>query len=309
MRSAAFVFLVIYTARSACIAVPGDRIRAQDLSRAVPLFQSAPPEEVIGFAPFPGVTRVLTSREMLLAARRFGLQTTSGEAMPSVCIERVVHPLSPEEVRNALLAALHCEPFTCDVARLEILEFSNQPLPPGRLSFPLAALNRPPADVPESAVIWSGQLIYDLRRSLSVWAKVRITVNREVIVARESIPKTSIIHAGQITTTRMSMFPLPEPLPPNPAGVIGKVARREIHTGERIVAQALEDGQDVIRGETVSVVVLTGGASISLAAVAASSGNKGETVLIRNPSTGKIFRAKIEDRKRVLVHATAGSDL
>ena len=309
MRPAALLVLTAALAHSACIAVPGDRILARDLAAAVPLFQAVAPDQVIGFAPFPGVTQVLTSRDILLAARRYGLQTPSGEALPSVCVERVLHPLLPDELRAALLAALRCGALPCDVAHLEILEFSNQPFPPGRLFFQLSALNRPPAGNPESPVIWPGQLVYDAQRSLRVWAKVRIAVNREILVAAETIPKRSVIRAGQVSTARVPMFPLPEPLPLLPPAVIGKWARREIRAGQRIVAEALEDPKDVVRGETVRVTVVDGAATITLDAVAGSSGNKGDSVLIHNPSTGKTFQAQVEDRKRVVVNATPESIL
>src|SRR5579862_4138361 len=125
MRTIAVFAVMAGLARAACVAVPSSKILARDLSNAIPLFQALDPGAIIGLAPLPGTVRVLSSRDIFLTARRYGLAFPGGETAPSLCVERMVRRLSIEEVRAALLSAL-------DIvgARLEILEFSNQPLPP-----------------------------------------------------------------------------------------------------------------------------------------------------------------------------------
>lgn len=88
---------------------------------------------------------------------------------------------------------------------------------------------------------------------------------------------------------------------------MGKAARRAIPAGQRIVPEALGDPKDVSQGETVHVKVVDGAATITLAAVAQSSGTKGESILVHNPSSGKSFRAVIEARGQVIVVPTPGS--
>src|SRR5579863_936675 len=132
MKTAAILVIVSSWATAACIAVPSDKILARDLSAAIPLFQALDPEAIIGFSPFPGTERVLSSRELLLIVRRYGLAFPAGEPAPSVCIQRIVRSLSIEELRAAMLSAIDNSE-----GRLEILEFSNKPLPPGRLVFQL----------------------------------------------------------------------------------------------------------------------------------------------------------------------------
>jgi flagella basal body P-ring formation protein FlgA len=304
MRTAAILVVVAGLARAACVAVPSDKILARDLSAAIPLFQTLDPETIIGLSPFPGTERVLSSGDVVLAARRYGLAFPAGEQTPTVCVERVVRPLSIEEVRAALFSALDTPG-----GRLEVLEFSNKSLPPGRLVFSLSALNKPPGNNPQTPVIWPGKLMYDDQHSLSVWAKVRISVDREIIVAKDTIPKGEVIRAEQIASTRVPQFPLPESPPSSASGVVGKVARRAIQSGQKIVPEALDDPKDVIQGETVHVKVVDGAATITLDAVAQSSGNKGDRILVHNPSSGKSFRALIEDRSRVIVVTATGSTL
>jgi flagella basal body P-ring formation protein FlgA len=299
MRTFAIFAVVAGLARAACVAVPSSKILARDLSTAIPLFQAIDPGAIIGFAPFPGTVRVLSSRDIFLTARRYGLAFPAGEEAPSLCVERMVRQLSMEEVRAALLSALGIAGV-----RLEILEFSNQALPPGALAFQRASLSQPPGNNPETPVIWRGKLIYEDQHSLTVWAKVKISVDREVFLAADTIPKGAVIRAEQVATLRISQFPSLEPVPGLPLVAAGKVARRTFAAGQRIVAELLDDPKDVLRGETVHVHAMDGGASIRFDAIAQSSGQKGEIVMVHNPSSGKNFRALIAGREQVVVQGT-----
>jgi flagella basal body P-ring formation protein FlgA len=299
MRILALFAVVAGLANAACIAVPSSRISARDLSTAVPLFQALDPETMIGFAPFPGTVQVLSSRDVVLTGRRYGLAFPPGEMAPSVCVERIVRHLSIEEVREALLSALDIEGV-----QLEVLEFSNQPLPPGQLAFQRTLLNKPPANNPQMPVIWRGKLSYDDQRSLTVWAKVRISVEHEIFLAKETIAKGAVIGADQIASTRIRQFPSLEPSSGLPPVVAGKVARRTLPAGQPIPAEALDNLTDVLRGETVHVQATDGGASIRFDAIAQSSGQRGEIITVHNPWNGRGFRALIEGPKQVIVRGT-----
>ncbi len=296
MRASAIFGLVAGLARAACIAVPSTHIVARDLSLAIPLFQGLKPDTVIGFAPFPGNVRVLSSRDVALTARRYGLAFPSGEIAPSVCVERVLRHLSLDEMRLALLSALDITGV-----QLEVLDFSNQALPPGQLSFQRALLNKPPGDSPQASVIWRGKLIYDDGRSLVVWAKVIISVDRQIFLAKETIPKGSVIRADQIATAHIRQFPSPEFATGSPLILAGKVARRTLVAGQPIVAGELDTFKDVLRGATVHVRAIDGGASIRFDAIAQASGQKGEIIMVHNPSSGRNFRALIEGQGQVVV--------
>jgi len=293
-------------AQAACIAVPTDRIVARDLWASIPLFQALDPETVIAFSPFPGTERVLSSRDIVLAARRHGLTFPAGQPAPNLCVGRVVRALSIEEVRAALRSAIN-DPAERLEIDLEILDFSNKPLPPGRLVFQLAALNKPPADNVQSPVIWPGKLIYDGQHSLSVWAKVRIWAPRQVFLAKQSIARGDVIRADEVASAIVPQFPWPASPPSSSSGVVGKIARHAISAGQRIALEALAGPQDVLEGDTVHVKVVDGAAIIILDGVAQSSGTQGGSILVHNPSTGKTFRAVIEDRTHVLVVFTPES--
>lgn len=189
MKLALILFSIAVSTDAGCISVSSDRIVAGDLREAVPLFETLDPGTPIGFTPLPGTQRILSSRELTLIAQRHGLALSTRLIIPSVCVERAVRSISREEMHDALVAALGVPD-----AELELLEFSEQPAPAGRLEFQRATLAKPSSEA-DAPVIWRGRLLYDGGRSVMVWAKVRITVDRTVLVASEDIAVGSVIRA------------------------------------------------------------------------------------------------------------------
>ncbi len=300
MKLVLILLAVAVSACAGCITVSSDRIVAGDLREAVPILETLDPQTPIGFTPLPGTQRTLSSRELTLIAQRHGL-ATPGLVISSVCVERSVRPISREEMHDALIAGLGMPD-----AELELLEFSNQPAPRGRLEFQRATLTKPPAEATDAPVTWRGKLVYDGGRSVMVWAKVRITVDRAVLEASEDIAVGSIIRANQIKEVHHRRFPVPAASTSIQDAIIGKVARRNIPAGSEFIASALGEVKDINQGEKVQVNVIDGLASLSLEAIAESSGRKGESILVHNPSTGKNFRAIVEDRGKVVVKSSPG---
>jgi flagella basal body P-ring formation protein FlgA len=299
MRLALILVALSVLLPAECVPVAAGKIIARDLAGAVPLFARLDPETVIGFAPFPGVQRVLSARELRLVAERHGLDPEG--SIQSVCVERATNPVDPVQLNQTLVAALGIAD-----ARLEVLDFSKQLVPAGRLEFSLTGLNKPPADAADAPVVWRGRLAYDGDRSLAVWAKVRITVERPVLLTAEQIAAGTTIRAGQLKMVQAAQFPFSEPWLDSVSQAEGKIARRQILAGQRIPPAALAEPQDVHRADQVRVRVVDGQATLSLDAVAESSGSKGDAIMIRNPSTGKIFRATVEDKGLAVVRSTVG---
>lgn len=282
-----------------CVAVNSGRIFARELTGAVPAFSGMDPETVIGFTPLPGVQRVLSARELQAVARHAGLSMDT--PVPAVCVERSVRPIERPDLQATLLAALGVR----DV-RLEIVDYSNTLVPLGRFEFPITGLSKPPADAPDTAVIWHGRLVYDGDRSMAVWAKARITVERPALVATEQIVAGTTFRPEQFKMARIAQFPLAAVTPGTAADVIGKTARRTILAGQAIFAEYLTTPRDVAAGERVHVRVVDGLAALSLEAIAQSAGSKGEFITVRNPASGKTFRGTVEDKGKVVVRPSEG---
>jgi flagella basal body P-ring formation protein FlgA len=290
MKIFSIFLLCAALADAECVAVAHERILAKDLAPAVPMFQALDPETALGFAPLAGTRRVFSGHELRLIARQHSIDAPEA-GVPDLCVTRLVTPLLREQIEKALEKSL-----AMPDARIEILDFSSQPLPLGALEFRLSGLARPPAAQPENPVIWRGRLVYDGNRSASIWAKVRISVERTWLVAAEDIAARQPIRSEQIRTESNRVFPFPATEPLSADSVAGKLAQRTIHPGQRIAANALQDAPDVTRGETVRVNVTEGLASLTLDAVARSGGRKGDVILLHNPSTGRDFQAVIADK-------------
>jgi flagella basal body P-ring formation protein FlgA len=281
----------------ACVQVSSDKILVRDLLAAAPALQGVDSETPVGFTPLPGTQRVIFGRELTLIARRHGLTLTDA---PDVCVERELRSISADEMQAALTAALGIPD-----AQLELVEFSTQPLPLGRLDFQRSALNQPPPGAQATPVIWRGKLIYDGRHSAVVWAKVRIEADRPVYVASEDISTGALINDGQIKKINVKQFPSAGPSLDAAGDIIGKIARRRIPAGQRLVAGMLEEAKDIARGDIIQVRVIDGLATLSFEGIAESSGKKGETILVHNSASGRNFRAVVEEKGKALVRPTS----
>ena len=303
MKTILISFVLAALARAGCVAVSSDQIMARDLRDAAPPLQKLDPETPLGFSPLPGTQRILSARALTLIAHRHGLTLTSGDGMmPSVCVERAVRRISREEMKAALVGALGMAD-----AELELIEFSEQPVPLGRLEFSRAGLNKPPLLAPDNPVLWRGRLVCDGQRSVMIWAKVKISADRAVLVASEDIAMKTVVGASQIKDAHERQFPFVEPSLVSRDEIIGKIARRLIPAGQKFAASALSEPMDISKGDTVHVKVVDGSATLSLDAVAQSPGKKGESILVHNPTTGRNFRAVVDEKGKATVRSSPGS--
>jgi flagella basal body P-ring formation protein FlgA len=298
MRLILALTLAAAAASGACVPVSSEKILAGDLVDAIPLLRELAPDTLVGYAPLPGTLRVVSGRELTLIALRHGVVLSD---VPDVCITRASRVITEAEMLAALQAALGIPE-----AKLDVEDFSKQPLPPGRLEFRRATLSQPPLIAPDSPVIWRGRLVYDQHHSAAVWAKVRITVDRSIFVAAQDIAAGATIRGNEFKAATVSEFPFSAPTLDSPGEITGKIARRSIRAGQRITAAALEQPKDVVLGDIVQVRVVDGQATLCFDGIAASSGQKGDTILVHNSASGRNFRAVVEEKGRAVVRPSVG---
>jgi flagella basal body P-ring formation protein FlgA len=298
MRLILGLMVAASVAPGACLQISSDRVVVRELLDAAPQLRVLDPETPVGFAPLPGTIRVISGRELTRIALRQGVAISG---VPDLCIGRVLRPLTPSEMQATLAAALGIGD-----AHLDVEEFSSQPLPPGRLEFQRSTLSQPPLNAPGSAVIWRGKLIYDPHHSAAVWAKVRIAVDRSIFLASRDIPAGAVVRDVEIQLSTVHEFPFSGPTLDSSNEIVGKVARHNIRTGQRITANALDEPKDVARGDVVQVRVIDGPATLSLDGIAVSSGKKGDTILVHNFTSGRNFRAVVEEKGKAVVRPTGG---
>ena len=295
MRTLIFLLAAAMLLRGGCLTVEGDRILARDVAVLIPEFAKVPKTEVIALAPLPTVRRVMSGGELVRAARKFGVEIV---APVDVCFETPTELLTGAEVLEQIKAAIGMEG-----AEVELIEFSRYAVPVGELSFPRSGLNIHPLLTDQSIVFWRGKVTYGGTKSFAVWARVRIGILRERLVAAERITAGTAITAEQVRVERVKQFPLQEQPATTAADVAGQVARRTIPAGQAITAALMMHPKEVLRGSEVAVVVNTDGAKLSLPAVAESSGRIGETVALKNPGNGRTFHGVVSGKNQVLVTA------
>jgi flagellar basal body P-ring formation protein FlgA len=296
MIGAAFAsFTMLAIPPGACLPVAGGEILARDLAPANALFSTIDPDAIFGFAPMPGARRTVLGRELNAFAQRNGIAVVNAP-IANLCVERQAAPLRPADISAALAEAIGIPD-----ARIELLDYSRQPVPSGRLDFRRNSVGAPDAGISNNPVIWRGRLNYDAQHSLAIWAKVRISVERPVVIAAADLVPGHPIEPQQIRMVRMPVFPssagLLEALEP----VLGKTVSRPVRAGQPVLPSSLREPNDVSAGEKVQVRVVDGSANVSFEATALASGRKSETISLRNPASGRIFRGIVEGRGLVVV--------
>jgi flagella basal body P-ring formation protein FlgA len=274
---------------SGCVSIAGERVVARDLAAAVPAFAEIPADTPLGYAPAPGARRVFHANDVRRLAIRYNITPPPDS---EICIERVMGPLSPDRVVQAMRDALGSAG-----ARVEVLELSRYPVPSGQIQFVRSAL---PAGG-GAPVLWRGSVLYTAERRFAIWARVKIAVPSIRMVAAENLPPGRHIERENIRLEECELFPSGHPSEASLDQILGRVPRRPIAAGATITANLLDAPKEVERGDTVEVQVRSGAAHLKLEGLAQSAGRRGESIPVRNLTTNKSFSARIVDKDVVLV--------
>jgi flagella basal body P-ring formation protein FlgA len=282
--------LPIAAAPAACQPVSGDRIYGRDLAAAVPVLAGLPPGMVIGYAPVPGLTRVFRPAEL----RRLALANHLSAAgiAANVCFAWPLSPLSREAIRAAVEKTLAAQN-----PQIEIVEQSRAAAPAGELVFPLAGLSA----VSDKPVIWKGYVSYAGTRRFAVWVNARIAIRETHLVSSVPLRVGEPAIYGQLHLETYDGPLLREKAFTSLSQISNLVARRDIPAGATLRADMFEIPKEVERGDLVTVLIENGAAHIETQGIAGQAGRRGEIIAVRNPKTGRPYRARIEDKGTVLV--------
>jgi flagella basal body P-ring formation protein FlgA len=275
--------------------VEGDRILGRNLAEAIPAFHALPPNTILGTIPPPGAKRTLHALELTALAQRYSIALDAPE---DICFEYPMEALD----RGRLMESLR-ESLQAPDARIEIAESSLYPVPKGRLDFPRETLGKPSSAVQKDPVLWRGSVIYGGDHRFTVWAKVWIKAPCQRNIAVEALKAGQSIDARQVRTETGECFPAPEKSGHSPAAssLVGMVALRAIAAGAEIKPELVAPPNDVNRGDSVHVEVRSGAAHIAFTAKAETSGRSGDLISLRNPSSNRTFRARVQGKDQAVV--------
>jgi flagella basal body P-ring formation protein FlgA len=284
-----------------CVGVEHDQITAHDLASVSAAFARLDPEIPLAPAPLPGAHRVLRSFEIAALARNHSLEI---DPPMDVCFEWTMEPIDRARVLEAMQEAL---PYP--EAQVDILETSLYPVPRGRIEFRHEDLGVPATPEKRSAAIWRGNVVYGSDHRFAIWARVMISVKMPRMIAKETIQRGQPILPEMIRVEYSNVFPAPGDTVRNLDEVAGQVAIRTIPAGKEVHLAQVAPAPDVNRGDAVDVEVRSGGTRLALRARSESAGRSGEVIALRNPSSNRVFQARIDgkDKASIDVGATPGN--
>lgn len=285
-----FLAFVVALGVPTCHPVTADHIYGRDLAQVFPAFQALSPDLVVGLSPFPGQQRVFRPGELHRLA--LANATKDSEFLEGVCFS---WPMSVPT--STMLQAAMEETLAHRNAHIEIVEQSRLEAPPGLISFPLSGLSGT-ADGP---VLWRGIITYADKRTFTIWARVRVNVKEPHLVAAQTLKPGEEVRPDQLKVETYEGPLTREQYYRSPADVIGLTPRNSIASGLPLTAALLRERSEIERGDLVEVIVELKQTHLEAQGVAEESGHKGATILVRNARSGRKFRARIQDKGKVLV--------
>jgi flagella basal body P-ring formation protein FlgA len=283
-------------ALAGCLAVTAgsDRILAGDLAPVSPLFAAVAPDTEVALAPAPGVVRVFGPAELQRLALRWRLPAAPET---EICVER---PVAAPDPANLLLAMRKELPE----ARIEILDYSRHPQPEGEIEFSLRGLQ-----AGAGGAMWMGCVHYGSNRRFTIWARVKVLVTADRVLANADLGPGHAVAAAQVIARTRDEFPALGPFAKSLDEVVGKWPRISIRAGSAIRLDQLELPREVVLGETVQVEVRNGGVHMRVDAQAEGSGALHDMIPVLNTTSKRRFLARVEGKGRVSVDASTAQVL
>jgi flagella basal body P-ring formation protein FlgA len=278
-----------------CKPVEGDQIQGKDLAAALPAFRAIPPEFVLANSPAPGSIRTFHTPELLSLARQYSIQL---ETSAEVCFAWAMQPFKREALLEAMSNSLQVAG-----ARIDIVEMTTSLKPPGRIEFARDRLGTPSSTDSRTPVLWRGDVIYGNDHRYPIWARVRITVHCDKLLAAEALKPGRAIEASQIRTESGECFPTLKGTVLTVSHVVGLLPTRPIMAGAELRPEWLKPPDDITRGDLIQVEVQSGSARLTFTGKAESGGRSGDMIAVRNPDSNRIFQARVSGKDKAFVLA------
>ena len=273
-----------------CQTIDRENILVRDVAAIVPEFSKLPADFNLGYAPLSGEPRIFRGVDLQNIAKNRGVEL----ATPAdVCFKRRTFIPTAEQVHEAMAAGLGIPN-----AKIEITSSSQHPAPSGEVVYPRDGLQ---FTENQKDLLWHGYVRYGDEQRFNVWAKVRISAAMKRVVATTNIPAGKPIQASQVRLENCEDSPLDETTVRSLEEAIGFLPKTQLRPAAVIRKNLIERAPDVARGDVVTVRVFEGAAHISLEGRAQQAGVTGSTILVRNPSSGKDFRAQVTGKDQVTI--------
>ena len=276
-----FILLAAQAGAAECIAIEGPVVRASMLAPFIDPAATPQSDPILTSTPDPGTRRWITSVEM----HRWGLSPRESLATPGVCIERRLHSLQSEDVMRELQGVL--QQGHGKVQNVGITSIQPLLVPEGRLRLPPAGFQELSTNNGFCSFLWRGSVEFDSHRLIAIKLLGRYQAETFRFVATRNLQPGEVLSASdyqRITEPGCSSGATELALSE------GFIMRQTLSEGDDIKTAMLKAPPVVEEGAAVRVMASTGGALVSIDAIAEAPGRRGDTVFVRNRESGKRIR-------------------
>ena len=285
-----WLLLNVPEAIGGCVIIDGPRILGKHLAAADSRLSVLPPEQPFGFAPQPGASRNIQPSELMRWAKQQGATIP---AITPVCVTVETTALDPLLLEKSVRQALRLPPS----AAISIIDHSRWPVPRGTIEF-TASTSLPSPSRSENGQLMRGVVRYGNRLTQPIWARVKVELDQQIVVASEPLPAGKPITERSVRIEQYRGFPLSAEFPTQISDVAGWAPRKTIAPGARISRANLTAAVVVEKGQTVDVDVVSGAARVKFTATAQTSARQGDRIVLENPTTHKRFSAQLTGNKK-----------
>lgn len=124
-------------------------------------------------------------------------------------------------------------------------------------------------------------VLADGRAVQNVQLVVRVTMMRDVVVARRGISQGALIRPQDVHRVSLSFTSLDRLGMDEPAAVIGQKAKKYLPAGSMLEPDAIESLPLVTRGQLITLASVSGGVSVVTSAKAADTGYLGDVITVQ----------------------------
>ena len=187
-------------------------------------------------------------------------------------------------------------PWKADNVELRVLPFPALTIPSGPVHYRVLQ----PGTV-SSAGMHNFYIAAEIagKEEARLWVKTEIRIFEQVVVAAAPLARHELIGAKDLSLERREILARGNRPFTRIEDVIGKQSTRAIEANEIFTSSSVDRPTLMKRGSAITLVFETGSLRVETAGVAEEGGKIGDLIHVKNPSSGKILRGVVLDRRQV----------
>ncbi|NRB38162.1 MAG: flagellar basal body P-ring formation protein FlgA [Pseudomonadales bacterium] len=142
----------------------------------------------------------------------------------------------------------------------------------------------------------------NLPKAWKIYVPVQVLLKTPVLVTSRQLNPGDIITEDDINTQQQSVSHLNYGYYDRAHKILGQHVKRMISAGTVLTPQMLKAAQLIKRGQMITISARLGGINISAQGKALMDGASGDTIRVKNTTSGKIIEGRVEKNGTVLIN-------